>query len=726
MAHVAQPPSLAAAFNSVFSQPSISRAKGSRSALLDKELNTAAIKENIRRHLKACLGIELDHFIYGVGIGEPAFQLPLRDCPKECLAHSPSQEDVAAQQHQWAKSSVWKLVTARQGRLGLDKMKRLIAEVMYGLLPEYVQWAYRRCYRADVIRHLGFWVRYVFAGLINFTLSTLDGEARSPAPSDTLKWEEIALTRLGELRVEELYDMIDNLEAASYGIEDLRHFITSPATRSYLANHFIKTLTKRLLHPAASTVKILRSYILIIRAFRQLEPKGVLLDRVAKPIRRYLRERDDTVKVVVNGLLSDPAESEDSSSSSPAGNVLSELATELMNRSEAEATVADDELDWDNMDWLPDPVDAAPDYMKSQHTDVVKSLTSMFDSKEVFIKELQTALAERLLKNKVSFDLEISIIDHLESVLGDSALQGCEVMLRDVLDSSKVNEAIKVDRQSASRKHTPSSTREPELDAKILSRLFWPSLPDQAFSLPHIIRKQQQEYEAGFEALKNSRKLTWAPAVGHVEIELQFADRVFADEVLPYQATIIYAFDNASTTPRTVTELSSQLSMSPTLVRSACIFWVSKRVLTETSPSSDAFTVLEELPRLVDSKDDVAMSKNQNTAGAAAAASTTTTTTTMHTDSAAMAAAAEAAAAQAAKQAEEEERKQKMAMYHQFIVSMLTNAGAMQLPRISMMLGMVVPGGFPFNNDELKEFMSGMAKEGVLEVGPGGNWKVAS
>ncbi|RMD43338.1 hypothetical protein DV735_g1714, partial [Chaetothyriales sp. CBS 134920] len=616
MTHVVQPAHLAAAFNSVFGQPSHSRAKDRRGTVPDKELNTAALKENVRRHLKACLGIELGHFVYGSGSGKYAFELPLRDCPKEYVAQPASHQDLAAQQRQWAKSPVWKLLSACQRQLGIPQIKRLIADVMNGLLPEYVRWAYRGCYRADVIPHLEFWVRYVFAGLINFTLHLLDGQTQLPAPGEVLKWGEIALTRLGELRVEELDDIVNNLEAASYGIEDLRHFITSPATRGYLTSHFIQTLNKTLLHPAASTVKILRSYISIIRAFRQLEPKGVLLDRVARPIRRYLRERDDTVKVVVHGLLSDPAE-HDAAGPTSSGSVLSELATELMNRSEAEAAVADDELDWDNMDWLPDPVDAAPDYMKSQHTDVVGSLTSLFDSKEVFVKELQNALAERLLKNKTDFTREISTVEHLQSVLGEAALQGCEVMLRDVLDSGKVNEAIKLDRKSASHKPAPTSTAvipPPELNAKILSRLFWPSIPDQGFALPAIIRQQQHEYEAGFEAVKNSRKLTWVPAIGHVEVELHFADgRVFADTVLPYQAT-----------------------------------------------------------------------------------------------------------------AEEEERKQKMAMYHQFIVSMLTNAGAMQLPRISMMLGMVVPGGFPFSNDELKDFMSGMAKEGVLEVGPGGNWKVAS
>ena len=40
------------------------------------------------------------------------------------------------------------------------------------------------------------------------------------------------------------------------------------------------------------------------------------------------------------------------------------------------------------------------------------------------------------------------------------------------------------------------------------------------------------------------------------------------------------------------------------------------------------------------------------------------------------------------------------------------------------MLGIVVPGGFPFSNEELKEFLGGMVKEGAVEVGMGGNYRV--
>ena len=90
-----------------------------------------------------------------------------------------------------------------------------------------------------------------------------------------------------------------------------------------------------------------------------LDPKGVLLDRVARPIRQYLRDRDDTVKVIVNGLLAD-TEDEDGDPIAPGGDVLVELALEL--EKDSGSLGADDaaELDWDDFNWVPDPIDAAP------------------------------------------------------------------------------------------------------------------------------------------------------------------------------------------------------------------------------------------------------------------------------------------------------------------------------------------------------------------------------
>ena len=516
------------------------------------------------------------------------------------------------------------------------------------------------------------------------------------------KWKNTATARLGALRVDELFDIIVDWDSTAPAIHDLKSFTTNPATRSYLTYNFANVLQARLLHPGASTIEILQLYIAIIRSFRMLDPKGVLLDRVARKLRRYLRDRDDTVKVIVTGLLSDTTGDGDEATVQDA-DTLTELAVEL-SRNDDWATGGDDsEFDWTNMNWMPDPIDAAPDYMKSKNTDVIGSLISLFDSRDIFVKELQAVLADRLLKNKPDFTQEISVLEHLKLRFGDSALQGCEVMLRDVLDSRKVDNVVRRDQGMQDENGRPLQD-DVQLHVKILSRLFWPSFPEQSFNVPQVVVDQQENYEKGFEALKQSRKLTWLNGTGQVEVELELEDRVYQGEVLPWQAAVIYAFQEESEDPvsKDVTTLAAELNMPPTLVRSACIFWVSKRILMETS--KDVFLVCEKLPDGSDATMDEDVGRS---------------------DTAAAAAAAEVAAAQAAKEAEEAERKQNMAMYHQFILSMLTNQGAMPLPRIAMMLGIVVPGGFPFSNEELKEFLASMVKDGALVVGHGGAYKVA-
>jgi anaphase-promoting complex subunit 2 len=67
---------------------------------------------------------------------------------------------------------------------------------------------------------------------------------------------------------------------------------------------------------------------------------------------------------------------------------------------------------------------------------------------------------------------------------------------------------------------------------------------------------------------------------------------------------------------------------------------------------------------------------------------------------------------------------EKMNLHWQFIVGMLTNQGPMPLQNIVMMLKIVVPGGFPFSNEELREFLGGMVSRGKLEVVSGGSYKI--
>ena len=251
--------------------------------------------------------------------------------------------------------------------LGGHQVQRIFAEVMSDMLTAHVNNTYAGQWTSPstITEQLRDWVENHFARLVVEVLSCLkenptDAHADQHIKithADVEKWQEMGINRLGALRTKELFDIIVDWDNGSRGaVEDLKRYVTSTASRTYLTNSFSNVLSHRLLQPGASTAEILQFYISAIRAFAVLDPKGVLLDRVARPIRRYLRERDDTVNIVVGGLLADPEDE------STAPDVLIELAAELNKATglTREDESDDGDLDWDDMSWMPDPVDAGP------------------------------------------------------------------------------------------------------------------------------------------------------------------------------------------------------------------------------------------------------------------------------------------------------------------------------------------------------------------------------
>ena len=249
--------------------------------------------------------------------------------------------------------------------LASPKAERLFAEVMSGILDQFVtiQFAGKWSAPSRIPEQLRDWIenrfsRFIVQVLAHARDADLDSEKFSHYIShgDTLKWQQIGIRKLGELRVDELFDVVAEWGIDSQGaIEDLKYYVREPKWRFHLTSMFCDALSRRLLQPGASTTEILQIYMAIIRAITMLDPKGVLLDRVARPIRRYLREREDTVNIVVGGLLADPDDDP------PVPGVLYELAKEL----EATGGLPVDEraedlddLDFDDMMWEPDPVDA--------------------------------------------------------------------------------------------------------------------------------------------------------------------------------------------------------------------------------------------------------------------------------------------------------------------------------------------------------------------------------
>ena len=586
--------------------------------------------------------------------------------------------------------------------LGGYQAQRIFADVMSDILTTHIKSTYAGIWTSpsSIVERLRDWIENSFSRFVVEILSSMKtihasaiNQLVEVTHADVERWQEMGVNGLGALRTHELFDVIVEWENGSQGaIEDLKRYVTTPSSRTYLTTTFSGIVSHRLLQPGASTTEILQVYISIIRAFTLLDPKGVLLDRVARPIRRYLRERDDTVTIVVGGLLADPEEDWS------ATDVLLELAIEMNKSSTAKGEDKNDDgdIDYEDMNWMPDPVDAGPEYKKSKNSDVIGSLISLFESKDIFVKEFQNILGERLLQKEYEFDREIRVLELLKLRFGEAALQACEVMLRDILDSRRVDTFIHKDREL-----DLDDESAPELHTKILSHLFWPSLHSETFFIPPEVESLQSRYSTGFESLKQSRKLTWLHALGQVTVTLDLEDRIVTEEVQTWQASVIYAFqpshseDSSIPVTRTLDDLVETLQMTDSLLQNALTFWIGKLVLKQTSTSPPTYTVLETL------SDEDAAHPGTTSAAIAAAAETATS------------------AAAPAVLSEHEVAQEKMEVYWQYVVGMLTNGGPMPLQQIVMMLKLTVPGGFPFGNEELKDYLEEGVKGGKLDFAGG-------
>ncbi|KAI9048197.1 hypothetical protein LZ554_007992 [Drepanopeziza brunnea f. sp. 'monogermtubi'] len=527
------------------------------------------------------------------------------------------------------------------------------------------------------------------------------------------KFKEMGIGMLAELRTKELFDIVGNWPNSNGALEDLRTAITTPQRRLRLTEVFSETLRSKLLHPSTSTLQILQTYISMIWSFHSLDHSKVLLDRVAYPLQLYLCSREDTVRIIVTGLLSDTHDVQ----GNPIGrgsDKLVELAQLLNSGSDQLGALSnDEELDWHDMDWVPDPVDAGPGYKRSKSADIIGTLIGVLGSQDVFIKEFQNIIGENFLRHDGSFEKEVKVLELLKTRFGEAPLQACEVMLKDIQDSQRVDNYIRktqnlepsdieisvAQQKRASSKSNgpinPEGQLKPSLHAKILSRLFWPQLQDESYVVPDSVQFLLPRYETGFEALKTARKLTWLHLLGQATVELDLEDRLITEEVHTWQASVIWAFDSIEPgLQRTVQQLVTSLKMDEALVRNALRFWADKLVLHEITPGT--YAVLETLNQ-----------EDRARADAQAAASAATAGNDESLDDTGLAATDAIA-------------KEKMGMYWQFIQGMLTNsAKEMPLPRIAMMLKVLIVDGFPYSNEELQEFLGTKVADGSLELAGG-------
>ncbi|KAF9581753.1 Anaphase-promoting complex subunit 2 [Lunasporangiospora selenospora] len=361
----------------------------------------------------------------------------------------------------------------------------------------------------------------------------------------------------GDLRIQEFFDIIVECPESNPAVLDLKKCVEWTGQRDQLLNSILSSMEKRLLHPGAETVDIIDFYISAIRYLRILDPSGLMLEKTAQAINKYLRTRDDTMRAIVSCIVDD---------SSDLFSAEGLPANAAEDDDEEEAAVDDDE-------WVPVPANAGPDLSSARRrmADIISVLVNIYDTNDRFIEEFKSNFADRLLQ-AVDFnvDREVRQLELLKLRFGETDLHHCDVMLADIAESKRTNTNIQ------------SMHPELSVDSTIASRYYWPELEKEPVDLPGPFKEMLSSYGEAFQNFKPAQRLEFFPTMGLVDIELEMADhRVIERQVNPIVAAIIYLFQDQ---PHwSLTDLAVELHLPEETVEQKVQYWILEGVLRETS-----------------------------------------------------------------------------------------------------------------------------------------------
>uniref|UniRef100_A0A3Q4BWR7 Anaphase-promoting complex subunit 2 n=1 Tax=Mola mola TaxID=94237 RepID=A0A3Q4BWR7_MOLML len=569
-----------------------------------------------------------------------------------------------------------------------------VTSILHKLIEQRMERHCRGEYERSFLLEFQEWLELVLGWLGKVFASEADGDGPVPAPSvpgvpgvpgfqagqpasSILKqWRchmhQFFCRIYVNMRIEELFSIIRGRCAA---IEDLKFCLERTNQRQQLLTSLKSAFESRLLHPGVHTSDILTVYISAIKALRELDPSMVILQVACQPIRKYLRTREDTVRQIVAGLTGD-AEG------------CSDLASELSRGDPVTLEMQDsDEEGNDPEDWTPDPTDAVPDKMgsKRRSSDIISLLVSIYGSKDIFIDEYRAVLADRLL-HQLNYNTarEIRNVELLKLRFGESHMHYCEVMLKDMADSRRINSNIREEESRLSEEEQPPLS----LSSIILSSEFWPPLKEEKLELPPLVCQAMEAYTHRYEKLKAMRTLSWKPHLGSVTLDVELEDRTLTNlTVSPIHAAIILHFQDKSSW--NLEELSAKLGAPKELVHRKLALWQQHGVLKEEAGGRycvvETGSSKEKMDRgmmLIDSDEE----RDSNTT------------------------------------TQSEQREEKLQLFWAYIQAMLTNLDSMTLDRIHSMLRMFVATGpvvTEMDVNELEAFLQRKVREHQLMVSAG-------
>lgn len=467
--------------------------------------------------------------------------------------------------------------------------------------------------------------------------------------------------------IDQFFNIIIEFPDSQPAIDDLKLCMEKLDLRAHLVEVLKNSLETRLLHQGVETSDIITGYVATIKTMRHLEKSGILLQTVTEPVKEYLRKcRQDTVRCVVTSLIEETP-----------SDLSEELARSEAIKAEENERNQDEMNNW--QEWTPDPVDALDSDKNStqnRKSDIISMIVDIYGSKELFVNEYRNLLAERLL-TQLDFnpEKEIRNLELLKLRFGEILLHSCEVMLKDISDSKRINAHI-LECGTFTSEATPN---DPAVSALIVSSQFWPNFKKESMEFPEEIKKLFERYKKSYEEYKGNRTLCWTPLNGKVNIEIEINDKKLDMTVTPAQATIIMHFQNQKEWQ--LDQLSTVINMPPSTLRRRIGFWQLQGLIREAK--ENIFVLCDE---------------NHNQAG-----EIETESNVVLDEEETMVSA-------------NDQREEELQVFWSYIIGMLTNLDSLSLERIHQMLKMFASQGpgFEFSQEELKSFLQRKVREHKL------------
>ncbi|KAH8114497.1 Cullin [Phellopilus nigrolimitatus] len=532
----------------------------------------------------------------------------------------------------------------------LDRYENLVASVCYELIETRVQETCAGIWGEQMLPSLRNWMAEQIVPWMILPYargSKSQDETRNMLSGIGTRFDYHVCKSLCDIRTSEIFDIIVDYPDSNPALLDLRECLQRVDMRTDLVSTLRRLNRKRLLHPGADTKDILTQYVSMIRCLRVIDPPGVLLHKVADPVRRYLRERPDTIRSIVASLVGEGGD--------------------LVDENEPPTPLQMPVEDYSDPSWEPDPIDAGPEFRTNKPSDVISTLVSIYDSKDLFVKELQVLLAQRLLAiTDGKFEKERRNIEILKVRF---------VMLRDMTDSRRIDQHVQAQNTSA-------------LHPTIISKHFWPALQSSKMNMPGQFKEIADAYSKEFAAFKQDKRLRFLPQLGTVDLSIDLSDRTVDVTVPPLEAAIIELFSSKENW--TIDELRKELDVDGAAIRKALETWTDHGVLAETEP--DFFVLLEQADSAVPAPSRPAASRHAVIEEQAPPASSV-----------------------------QQQEAEQMRVYWMFIEGMLTNLGTLPLDRIQTMLKFAP--NYTRTIEQLGVFMEAARREGLVTVN-NGMWKL--